>query len=674
MALGWYAVVAAGGGCVLGLLRRGGVGAGASWAVARIVAWVVAGWFGWIAGWLGVGRWWWVGAAALVAAAVAGRRSWRRTDLLPALEPELVGLAVFAAVALLRLGQMNVSGTEKPMDLAILAVLMRPGGFPPADPWLAGAALPYYYWGALPWAMPARLLGLFPDVAYNLIVPTVAAVSAQAAWALARALNGSRRTGVAAAFLAVFAGTPDGWRQLLATGSLLRQDLWSSSRQISGAITEFPLFSFQLGDLHPHLLAVPLILAALFAARAASRPRAGTRAVAVTALLYGAAAAANPWSALPVGAGVLLLMAGREEGFMWPRAGGGRAWWRALAAGGGGWLLFAPFWLEFHPPLAGIGVVGTPTRWDQLALFLGAVLLPPILVSWELSWRWGGLGAARRQVWRAGWLASVVVLAAVSGSVGLALAVGLGAIFTAGVLTGGRRLARPAWALTLVPLGLLGVMELVYLRDPYGGELYRMNTVFKASHLAFTLLAVLAPVLLGWLHRRRPGLAAAGAAVVLAAGLPQLAATAARVSGPPGPGWGGLAWMQPCDAAMAHWMYRRPAGSTLVEGLGEAYTDAARISAASGVPAALGWENHERVWRGAAVMAELVRRRRLVEELYSCGRPERVAAIAEELGAGYIVVGPLERRNYPAEGVRAVESAGTVVFSAGECRVVEVHG
>ena len=93
-------------------------------------------------------------------------------------------------------------------------------------------------------------------------VPLLKHASAQAAWALARALGGSRRTGVMAAFLVVFAGTFDGWRQLVAGTPLSGLDLWPSSRAITGAITEFPLFSFHLGDLHPHLLCVPFVLVA----------------------------------------------------------------------------------------------------------------------------------------------------------------------------------------------------------------------------------------------------------------------------------------------------------------------------------------------------------------------------------------------------------------------------
>jgi uncharacterized membrane protein len=216
-------------------------------------------------------------------------------------------------------------------------------------------------------------------------------------------------------------------------------------------------------------------------------------------------------------------------------------------------------------------------------------------------------------------------------------------------------------------------METVYLKDPYGEEFFRMNTVFKASHLAFTLLAVLAPVLLGWLRRRRPVLAAVGTALVLAAGLPQLIAlgNVARRARPAT--WAGLTWMAPGEAEAVSWLQRQPAGTVLIEAVGDAYSDAARMSAGSGVPAVIGWENHEHVWRGSAIGGETGRRVALVKTVYTSGNPEEVRRAATSLGASHIVVGAKERQIYGEASLGAVRAAGEAVFSAGECVIVRVQ-
>jgi len=668
-ALAWYVAVGVVGigGC--GVLRRLGVGAGGAGAAGRVVALTVAGYGGWLTGCLGVAHWWLVGAGVAVALVILGRR-WLAQGLASALvEPEIVGALAFVGVALLRLDSLAIIGTEKPMDLAIWATLLRGGALPPADPWLAHHTLPYYYWGFVPWATPARLLRLAPDVAYNLLVPTLAAVTAQLAWALARALGGSRRAGWLAALLAVFAGTADGWRQLLAGRPLRGIDLWASSRGIVGAITEFPLFTFRLGDLHPHLLAVPLLLAALFLACAvAALPRRRRVTVPLAALLYGAAAAANPWCAVPVGFGVALVLLAAVPPLAAPVVGRLAL---AVAVGVGGYLAFLPAWLALRVPFMGVGIVTTPTRWDELALYLGAMLVPVLLVVWEVARRLGGWTAPGRQASRAAVLAVAALAAALSGRVALALALVSAWVLGFWVLRVRPRPWRPAWALALVPLGLVGLVEVVYVKDPYVGELYRMNTVFKALHLAFTLLAVVGPVLLDWLSERRPYLAQVAVAVVVVAGAPHLlAAGLAAAQGRP-TGWGGLGWMAAGEAEAAAWLRRVPRGSVIVEAVGDAYSDAARLASASGVPTVLGWENHERVWRGGGIEAELQWRREAVANLYRSGNPESVGQIAAQLGATYVIVGSVERRLW-GETVDAVRDAGEVVFAAGQCAVVRV--
>jgi YYY domain-containing protein len=672
-ALAWYVVVAAGGAVAVGALRRLGVGAGASWAVARVTAWTVTGYAAWIFGWLGVTSWWWFGLVVLPFFAWWGWRGFAGLNLRALLEPELVGLGAFLLLAFLRLPMMAVTATEKPMDLAILATLLRPGAMPPADPWLAGHTLPYYYFGFVPWTLPAKLLGFAPDVVFNLLVVTLAAVSAQGAWALARALGGSRRTGILAAFLVVFMGTFDGWRQLLAGHGISGIDLWPASRAITGTITEFPLFTFHLGDLHPHLLCVPLALVAVFLARALSTAKSHwLPALGIGSLVYGAAAAANPWCAIPLGLAMLMVAVGDEAGFVRPVGAGLWLWARVGAVGVAGWLLYAPFWLAFHPPAEGFGVVTTPTRMDEIVLLLAGALIPTVLVGWELSWRWGGMETARRQLSRAVWLAGLVLLVVITKRPLLALTAGVGGVLAITAFRGSYRRGRPVLALTLVPLALLAIMEIVYFKDPYGAEFYRMNTVFKATHMAFTFLAVVGPVLLGWLHRRRALVAVIGAALVVLSGLPQLAALTGRALGASAGSWGGLGWMAPGEAAAAAWLRGQPRGTVLIEGIGNAYSDAARMSSASGVPAVLGWENHEGVWRGGAIGGETAGRKAQIEQLYRCGNPSEVQKIAQGLAARYVVVGSVESRLYPEEGLKAVVQAGRAAFKDGACTIVEM--
>lgn len=671
-ALLWYLTVALAGLAGWGVLRRLGFRPAAAWGVARVAALTVAGFGGWLVGFLGLASWWLFSLVVLAGLAIAGWPAWRRWERpRAAVEVELVGMATFLVLAWLRAPNLAVLGTEKPMDVAILSSLLRPGTFPPVDPWLAGETIAYYYWGFMPWVPAGRLLGATPDVVFNLIPPTLAAVTAQAAWVLARSLGGGRSAARLAAFLVTFSGTPDGWVQWLSGTPLHALDVWSSSRGIQGSITEFPLFTFHLGDLHPHLLAVPLFLVALVVARGLGVGRAlRWDLVPLAALLYGAAAAANPWCALPGGLAVLMVVVVGRGAVAAVGGGGWERWLAAGTVGALGWAAFLPFWLSFHPPFSGFGLVATPTTWQETARLAGGVLAALVLVGWRVVAEASGALPDRRALARAAWVTGAVLLGTASGRplVALAMALILAALLRVFAPVEDRW--RAGWGLVLVPLGLFAAMELVFVRDPYGGELYRMNTVFKSVHLALTMLAVTVPVLLSWMRRRRPLVAMAGAVLVLAAGLPHLGALALRAGFALPAGWSGTGWMASGEEAAAEWLFRQPGSGVLVEAVGDAYSTAARMASLSGVPTVLGWENHQRVWRGGGIEPVVTARRRLVEELYQSRDEARIREVAADLGVTWAVVGELERQQYGLAGPAAVVRAGRVVFQDKGCSLV----
>ncbi len=669
----FFAVVLAAGLGGYALLVRLGLPDGEAWGLGRVAGLVGTALLAWWAGCLGAMAWRSVGAAALITGSVAGvstlwkrRRSWREIVV-----AECIFTLGWVTILVLRLDHPAIRGTEKPMDLGIFATLLRTKTFPPPDMWLAGFSLPYYYWGALVWTVPLWLSGVRLGVGYNLVVALLGGLTAVGVWVLASRLGRSKAGALGAVFLALLAGTPDGLRQLLAGRSLASLDYWASSRQVPHTITEFPLFTLWLGDLHPHLLSLPLALlaVALAAHTAVEGLRPGR--LAAVAVACGATWAANPWAMPPTLAAVALMLIAGDGRWRWPFGTGLVRWAAAATVGIGGALAVAPFLLEFHPPFEGIGWVHAWTPLPDLLMFAG-----PLLVLAGC----GALGYAverpvadpnQRRMWI--WLAVawLVVMAALSGRPVMVLLAGLLAVLAWWGISGEDDPDRGAVWLAALGIFLFLIPEIVFVRDPYGAVLHRMNTVFKSYFQGWMFLAVAAPVLFRRAAGRRMGKVLLAAMLILPA-LPDLAGMMTAPLRAGRCGIAGLGWMAPGDRAAVGKLKHLPAGTVLVEAVGTAYSDFARLSSASGVPTLLGWANHELVWRGGSIGPELERRRRLVRQIYTCGSAAAIRRAARTVPFDVIALGAMERRRYPKLDENALLQAGRVILNEGGTMLIEV--
>lgn len=566
----------------------------------------------------------------------------------------LRGRRAFAAVALLvvliafflwlRLGWGDARQTEKPMDLAVLSALLVTPRLPLEDPWLAGTAFPYYHFGTYLLALPFRLAGIAPGVAYNLVAALVAALAGAAAFGVVRLRGGGRRLAVGAALLLTLAGTWDGARQLLGGGSLASVDLWASSRRVADTITEWPLFTLWLGDLHPHAVALPLLLAlAALAGRFASG--AG---LLLDAALLAALLSANPWD-LP--AALLLLGAGAfvSRPFL-------PALLRALSTAAVALPLLVPALLGARPEMQGLRWAAARTTSPEAFLHFGGLLLVPALAVGIALLR-SRDDAEESFLYANLYPAAGVFLAILTGRPVL----GLGAAFLLAVLhllPSLRGALRAGFLLAAAGIALAMIPELVAVKDPYGEELHRMNTVFKcyagAAALLAPAVALLVPLALA--SRRARGAVRAALALGALALLAHPAALLAQRAKAARTTLDGLAWMTreaPGDRAAAEWLRANaPADARLVEAVGSAYTDHGRVGGASGRPLVLGWTNHEGLWRGAAGAGTIEARRRDVETIYRSGDAAAVRAALARTGARYVVVGALERKEHGATALR----------------------
>src|SRR5215218_62845 len=525
----------------------------------------------------------WEGRRALARGEPRGwlaRRRWRRLAARVPPEPdplrarlfwgaEAVFTVAFAAMALLVAYSPDVWNTEKPMDMAFVNAANRADTFPPEDPWLAGADLNYYYLGHLAMAVLVKLTAVAPDHGYNLAVAALFGLTAAAVftvagtvWGAARGERGAVRAGLAAVGLVVVAGNLEGARLLIADGGRLRDyDWFAASRIDPDTITEFPWFSFLLGDLHAHVLALPFTLLALAFAlqvvlagpRLSGRVRIGLEAGGA-ALATGFLYTVNSWS-YPVMAGLLALAV-----VAWlcdPRSAASRPaavrWLLAVLALSV--LLVLPFHLTFDPAARGIGVVDEGRGFADWARDEG-LIFGTLLVFVALAYV-GRLLATRLPARNAVWIAVAAVFA---GSLLAALewahvALLAALLFVALQALLSRSVAPPlrlVWLLVAGGVACLLGPELLYVRDEFEGTaLYRMNTVFKLGYQAWLLLGLAGIGALAWrgewLTRwlGRSVFALAAAATVVAVAVYPVAGTYARKGGfDASPTLDGLGWLR----------------------------------------------------------------------------------------------------------------------------------
>ncbi len=624
-----------------------------------------------------------VGALLILAALALARSSGSNAATLRSqisgrlwIAAEAVFLTAFAAAALMTSFSPDVWGTEKPMDMALINAINSSTSFPPQDPWLSGEPLDgYYYVGHLLAALWIRVADVQPTVGYNLSLALMFGLSASAAFGLGAGIAAAAgrapvRSGVMAAVLCLAVGNLAGALKAVEMEEGAGSYPWFEvSRVIPNTINEFPLFSWLLGDLHAHLIAVAFTLTALaFALQwLTSRPAVYdlTAAGIVCGLLY----TINSWS-YPVVTGLLLLALAATGGIT------------ARTALRGGLLMLvsvaavAPFLLTFSPAAQGLDIVGERRPFglflrDHVLMFglFAWLLVPAVALAFarmRRPWRnftWGAvaLGAAGTVLAEAR-LAGVLFLAA-----GVALA--LSELLR-------RRTPAPerfVWLLIFGGLTCVLIPEVVFVSDPFaGGPFERMNTVFKLGFQAWLLLSIGAAgaVAISWprLRRRLQALLAVPALMLLTAALVfPLLGPYARTSGfDRAPTLEGLGWLRaraPGDVAAIAWLRTNAAGNAVVlEASGDDYSPFghARISTFTGRSTILGWSGHVLQWG-----EDPGHRREDVAALYRTTSVGSARPLLERYGVDYVVVGSLERTDYGSAGVAKWDALGRRVLDGG---------
>ena len=307
-----------------------------------------------------------------------------RTHRAHILKVELLFSLTFLAWVLLRAyapDKIMNAGGEKYMEMAFLNGVLNSPQFPPVDPWLSGFAISYYYFGYVMMALLTRLAGTPASVGFELYDALLFALTFIGAYGVVFnlvAASEPRKQGTASraagfgligAFFVTLLGNQEGLLEVFHNRGLLPASFWSwinipdlAASPVSGSwfpgdangwwwwrgsrvlqdvnlsnqplglspITEFPFFSFLLGDNHPHVLALPFVL-------------------------------------VSIGLGLNLILRIFDPGSPVPD-GDVRSWWNPVRT------IFSGSWFEFGFYALALGALGFLNTWD-MPVYIGLVSL-----------------------------------------------------------------------------------------------------------------------------------------------------------------------------------------------------------------------------------------------------------------------------------------------------------
>ena len=698
---------------------------------------------------------------AVLALAVSGRDRRFRATLQRSWPGVMIATGVFTlsffAYVTFRSYNAEIVGTEQPMDFMYLNAMLQSPDYPPHDPWLAGERASYYYFGYLQVGVLTGASGVPASTGYNLGLAYTFAAAATAIASLAAALarwalgTRGRRWVIAAAVLApmlllglgslsvVFEWAAahghysqglykafgvewlipckDGIRENCFSGNISPRTSewfpteywfwWRGSRIIPNTITEFPFFSFLLGDLHPHVMAIPLVMLSVGVTATTWRGRSllSWRTLRrqpfpalLIALILGALAFQNAWDVLTFSGMFVVAVFVRNLRLVrfLPATIASANYLAPVAVVAV--LAYLPWYLDFSSQASGFyPYIGAGTRPAHAFLQFGALLLATLVA---LAWcfrkedrsvllrsasftlwvpllplfLWAALAAYRGEYGKAvdargagGWVTLVLY-----GSTVWALTTAFV------VLSIARRSAAPLLGFAAVGALLIFGAELFFIRDVFFGAVPRLNTVFKLTYQAWMLLSLAGAVALAialeraWSGRSRAGWVAVPVLVIVSLGFVYpLTAIPNRTNNFDGTdssidGLARLARNDPAEYALQQWVrdhtgtgdiiieasgrtWRRDAsGQAVLADGGVDYSDSGRIGSRTGRQTPIGWYFHEIQWRGdtPAVRDLLGKRQDLVDHAYTATDHATVLDSMRQTGARYLVVGSVERSRY----------------------------
>jgi YYY domain-containing protein len=203
---------------------------------------------------------------------------------------EIVFVSSFIIFCIIRSFTPATEGLEKLFDMSLINGILGSDKMPPKDPWYSGYNVNYYYFGHFIVATLTKVSFLPSYVTFNLSLAMIYSIMAIEIFSISYNITQKIKFGFLGMFLFIFLSNLLGFLQILTffkqelvgffgknfdieyamtcchdpkqnfLNFLLTFPVWSSTRVIPNTINEFPYANFMFGEVHSHILSLPMQL------------------------------------------------------------------------------------------------------------------------------------------------------------------------------------------------------------------------------------------------------------------------------------------------------------------------------------------------------------------------------------------------------------------------------
>lgn len=580
---------------------------------------------------------------------------------------------------------------EKPLESSIFNYLIRESSLPAEHPWAAGSSMGYYYLGFFSLAILQKISLLDPAVGFNLSMAFIGASLLACFESLLLNLRLRHLAAGIGAFLLTLGSNLNPVFLSLFESKELNFDLfWLTARNFtSPAFAEYPLWSLLFGDLHPHVMAMPLVvcLLGLTWAAAYQKNNLSSHKIGLTLVcgfFWGILYSVNGWDF--VSAAILLsIMFGFSSPiyslWSWIKLQTGYAVLLGAAAA----AAMLPFRFSQENIFAAYwGWVVTTEYNTILHVWLHQGVAVSILVLSSVA-----LFLIKKRYWVNSLIPekSLMIIALLPVAVGIfsaidsssgqawniiafSVSISAFALLLLSTDPDSKRI-RFCTLLVITAAALVSISESFYLID-------RMNTIFKGYQLLWPLFGVAACVFLHELYNTISvklydqnsklklitahslqaicfafiAISIFGTAINLKIMLPMKRTSNDRFT------LNGTKYLDKenaAEASLIRWLQENVTGiAYIAEASGDGYQAYSRVVMHTGLPTLLGWEHHTR--QGGVAQKDIDNRRIALQKIFEEENTEQAYAMLQYYGIDFVFIGKVEQEKYSTKSLSKFSS------------------